>query len=297
MDRHGKIGGKRADPLVAGPPPYLEALRKSAGLRSFYRSSGNCAALLETIAEYVTGHRISLLSIDIFDTALLRGRRAELARFRTAAERFHRIVSEMDGDPGFSVDDAFLARIAAARAAYGMNRRRRSGGDPAFAGIAKTVSALLRRPDLTPHYIDSELASEAAEVAPNPLLAALRQRFPKLRTIFLTDTYLEGPQVRRIFSRAQGTRMRPAVLSSADGFGSKAAGTLFAHAERAFRVEAERALHIGDNLETDYLSPKRRGWHALHLPLPEAEIAARRASFEAAARGLNGFSKDIDFVP
>lgn len=297
MDGHGKIGRKRAAPLVAGPPPYLEALRKSAGLRSFYKSSGNCAALLETISECVTEHRISLLSVDIFDTALMRGPRSELARFRTAAERFHRIVRDMDGDPGFSVDDAFLARIAAAKAAYRMYRRQNAGGDPAFGEIAKTVSALLRRPDLEAHYIDSELATEIAEVELNPLLAALRHRFPKLRTIFLTDTYLEGPRVRRILTAALGTRMRPTVLSSADGFGSKAAGTLFAHAERTFRVEAGRALHIGDNLETDYLGPKRRGWHALHLPLPEAEIAARRASFEVSASTLDGFSKDIDFVP
>ncbi|WP_420403778.1 hypothetical protein [Nisaea sp.] len=270
-------------------------------MRSFYTASNGCGALLDTIAECVTDHRISLLSIDIFDTALLRRQRSELARFRTAAARFHRIVSETEGDPGFSAIDAFLARIAAARAAYGMNRPHMEGGDPTFAEIAKTVCALLQRPDLEKAYIENELASEIADVQVNPLLGALRRRFPTLRTVFLTDTYLEGHRVRRIFSATRRTGGRPKILSSADGFGSKAAGTLFAHAEQTFRVPPERALHIGDNLESDYLSPKRRGWQALHVPLPPAELAARRNSFEEISRGGRGlpagFRRDIAFVP
>jgi hypothetical protein len=301
MDGHGKIGGKRAEPLVAGPPPYLEALRANAGLRSFYSSPEDRAALLDAIAEKVTEHRITLLSIDIFDTALLRRQRSELARFRCAAERFHRTVFETGGTPDFSIEDALLARIAAARAAYSVNGSKAEGGDPAFREIAKTVCSLLRRPELTRLYIESELASEIDDVQVNPLLEAVRSRFPALRTIFLTDTYLEGPQVRKIFSAAHGKVRRPTILSSADGFGSKAAGTLFAHAERTFQVPPKRALHIGDNLETDYLSPKRRGWQALHVPLPVAELTARRTSFERIFRGGRGlptaFRRDIAFAP
>ncbi|WP_226893705.1 HAD-IA family hydrolase [Nisaea sediminum] len=301
MDGHGKIGGKRAEPVVAGPPPYLDALGTSAGLRSFYASSEDRAALLDAVAERVTGHRIALLSIDIFDTALLRGQRSELARFRSAAERFHRTVFGTGGKSDFSIDDALLARITAARAAYSMNGSKSEGGDPTFSQIAKTVCTLLRRPELTRSYIESELASEIADVQVNPLLEAIRRRFPALRTVFLTDTYLESPQVRKIFSAAHGKTRRPAILSSADGFGSKAAGTLFAHAERTFGAPPAHALHIGDNLETDYLSPKRRGWQALHVPLPARELAARRTSFEKIIRGDRdlpaAFRRDVAFVP
>lgn len=301
MDGHGKIVGKSGNPRVEGPPLYLGVLARSNGHDAFYDAPDNCSLILEAINTIVADRRVSLLSVDMFDTALLRSQRCELERFRSASVRFHEQASHRKSCPGFSAEDAFLARLTAARAAYDMRRPGETDRDPGLEKIAKTVCALLGRPDLAEAYVKNEIASEIEDVRVNPLLRHLRQRFPGLRTIFLSDTYLEGIHIRRIFAARSRTRGRPKIISSADGFGSKEAGTLFAHVERTLGIEPGEALHIGDNLDTDYLSPKRRGWNALHLPLPKADLSARRASFERERTGHlssgMGFHRGVVFAP
>ncbi|UUX51296.1 hypothetical protein NUH88_06275 [Nisaea acidiphila] len=301
MDGHGKIGGSRAVLRVEGPPPYLAALHDSTDHRSFYDSSDNCALVLDAIAKIVGRFRIALLTIDVFDTALLRARKSEAARFRSAAERFVRAAAAKAESPGFSANDAFLARVTAARAAYAMRRPGAEDCDPTFDTIAAGACALLGQPDLTQLYIETEIEAEIEDVMLNPLIPLIERRFPRLRTAFLSDTYLEGVRVSRILAAKLRTRKRPRTLSSADGYGSKAAGTLFDHVERSLRIEPAHALHLGDNLQSDYLSAKRRGWQALHLPVPEAELNARRVCFEKAVgrtRSTDGaLRRELAFVP
>lgn len=299
MDRHGDIGRTRATPRIEGPPPYLAALEQSPSTQSFYDNRGSWDPAFQTLSEAVATKRIALISIDVFDTTLLRDQCAEAERFQRASERFVQTVGPTGAGPHFSSGDALAARIIAAKAAYRMQHDGARNVDPGFTRIAATVCHLLGRPDLLSDYIENEIAAEIANTRLNPLIARVIERFEDIPTVFLSDMYLEGHRIRDILAAKIGGYSTPTVFSSADGVGSKASGALFKHVEQIFGVPPDQTLHIGDDLETDYLGAKRAGWQGFHLPLPVPEVEARRASHDRAWNGpvAAGLANDIAFTP
>lgn len=305
MDGHGKIDsdaerGKSA-PIEHALAPYLTIQKAAVGLRPFYGNPTNREQLLEAIGRIVSAHEITLLSIDVFDTALLRSPGSELGRFWSLSKRFHETLPASSIGPDPAAEDALLVRIAAMRATYGMQRHSIIGGDPSLDDIAGTVCSLLNRPDLTEHYLRTELECEIEDVELNPLIPEIRERFPSLRTVFLSDMYLDSRRIGRVFAAKSRSSSRPNIYSSADGNGSKIDGGLFDHVAKTLGVKPNHALHIGDHLEHDYRGAKRRGWHALHLPLPDEELRARRTRFaetRAKVTALSGgFAHECRFAP
>jgi beta-phosphoglucomutase-like phosphatase (HAD superfamily) len=305
MDGHGKIDSaserRNSAPTEQALAPYLTVQKAAAGLRSFYGDPVNRAQLLEEISRVVSAHKITLLSIDVFDTALLRSPGSELGRFWCLSKRFHETLPASANGSDPSAEDAMLVRIAAMRAAYGMQRHSVIGSDPSHDEIAGTVCSLLNRPDLTEHYVRTELECEIEDVTLNPLIPEIRERFPSLRTVFLSDMYLDSRRIGRILATKSDTSYRPKVYSSADGHGSKIGGGLFDHVAKTLLVKPNHALHIGDHLEHDYRGAKRRGWHALHLPLPDEELRERRTRFAGTRAEIialdGGFSHECRFAP
>ncbi|WP_156901469.1 HAD hydrolase-like protein [Nisaea denitrificans] len=305
MDGHGKIDSDAEQgssaPIEHALSPYLTIQKAAACLRSFYGDPVNRAQLLEEIGRVVAAHKITLLSIDVFDTALLRSPGSELGRFWSLSKRFHETLPASANGPDPSAEDAMLVRIAAMRAAYGMQRHSVIGSDPSLDDIAGTVCSLLNRPDLTEHYVRTELECEIEDVTLNPLISEIREHFPSLRTVFLSDMYLDSRRIGRILTTKSDISYRPKVYSSADGHGSKIGGGLFDHVAKTLRVKPNHALHIGDHLEHDYRGAKRRGWHALHLPLPDEELRERRARFAGTRAEIialdGGFGHECRFAP
>tara|TARA_E500000305_G_scaffold76427_1_gene62139 strand:- start:1940 stop:2857 length:918 start_codon:yes stop_codon:yes gene_type:complete len=305
MDGHGKIDSDaeqgNSAPTDHALAPYLTIQKAAAGLRAFYDDPANREQLLEAIGRIVSAHKITLLSIDVFDTALLRSPGSELGRFWSLSKRFHETLPAGVTGPVLTAEDALLVRIAAMRAAYGMQRHSLIGSDPSLDDIAGTVCSLLDRPDLTEHYARTEVECEIEDVSLNPLIPEIRGRFPSLRIVFLSDMYLDSRRIGRILAAKSRSCSRPEIFSSADGHGSKIGGGLFDHVAKTLCVKPNHALHIGDHLEHDYRGAKRRGWHALHLPLPDEELRERRTRFNGTRAEIvaldGGFGHDCRFAP
>ncbi|MEO9904461.1 HAD hydrolase-like protein [Nisaea sp.] len=305
MDGHGKIDSDaergNSAPTDHALFPYLSIQKEANSLRSFYADPANRTQLLEAIGRTIAAHKITLLSIDVFDTALLRSPGSELGRFWSLSKRFYETIPERATGPDPTPEDTLLVRIAAMRAAYGMQRHSIVGSDPSLDEIAGTVCALLNRPDLTEHYIRTEEECEIEDVSLNPLVPELRERFPSLRTVFLSDMYLDSRRIGQILAAKHHSGSPPKIYSSADGNGSKIDGGLFDYVSKALNVEPSHALHIGDNLEHDYRGAKRRGWHALHLPLPDKELHQRRTRFAETRAEITtldaGFAHECRFAP
>ena len=112
---------------------------------------------------------------------------------------------------------------------------------------------------------------------------------------------LGSRQISKILTAKNISGRRPKVYSSADGHGSKAGGGMFEHVARSMRVTPRHALHIGDNLQSDYRAAKRCGWQSLYLPLPDEELRARRRSFAKIRaridRFAGGLGHECGFTP
>lgn len=273
---------------------YSEALRQTDDVRAFYSQDSNCSAIVSAIRDVSTEKKVKVISYDVFDTVLLRECKSEAARFLDISDRFVNLCRTNGAEPGFSVEDAFLARVSAARAAYAISPTIARNREGRFDDIARITCDLLNRSDLASAYVANELRYEVEATTANPIVQLIAKALPRTKIIFISDMYLEGDKISHLLSQKLGVKETGRVYSSADGFGSKRTGGIFAHVSAALAVTGEKILHIGDSLHSDYQMPRRYEWQSFHLPLPEAEKDARRRTHEATAAHFAKMGIDLD---
>lgn len=267
-------------PNVFRKQGYLAHLYDASSLRAFYLDTANRQAVLHILDEMHAQNPIRLLSIDVFDTALLRETKSEAERFMEASMRFVEQCSKKIKPVPFDADDAFMARVMAAKSAYALAPLRHGNREGVLDDVAAATCDLLGCPKLKSDYVDNELAYELAATQLNPLVADISRKFPGLEVVYVSDMYLTRGQIQALLCRPTYPG-QPKVFSSADGYGSKRTGQVFRRVESATGHNGPGIVHMGDSLLSDYQMPIVHGWRALHLPLPEGELAKRRMSHSA----------------
>ena len=208
-----------------------------------------------------------LLSVDLFDTLLLRGVRPETARFRNLAERLE-ATSECR-ERNISAAAILEARLLCTRLAYQAAAPVQSAREARIEDVLKMqIACLALQPQMSKDFLDHELALEANALRPNkPLVDSCRHlRRKGLRLAVVSDMYLDAPSLRHLLHHHGLDDFAENIYVSAEFGVSKASGHLF-------RVVAEREatpfsamLHVGDNFRADYLAPRRHGIDAVWLP-------------------------------
>lgn len=260
---------------------YLCELKEADGIRSFYEDARNVDTIAEPIIDTARRAKAEILSFDVFDTVLLREPKSEARRLFEMSERLvERCTAGSDAPPDFTAEDAFLARLVAAKAAYSMAPERNGNREGNFLAIATTVCQLLDRPDLVEPYLANELEYEAGSLELNPLFKNLVSELPDVQPVFVSDMYLESFRIEKLLKSKLADDSSKRVFSSVDGNGSKRSKGLFGYVEETLSVKDKRIIHLGDSLHSDYRMPKRHGWAAFYLPLPDAEKSKRRNCHE-----------------
>lgn len=271
-------------PLPRGPAiyrkqGYLARLYDAPSLRSFYLEAANRRAILDVLDEMHAQLPVRLISLDVFDTVLLREPKSEAERFMEISLAFVERVRSRRGLPRFDAEDAFMARVMASRSAYAMAPLRCGNREGVLDDVARATCELLGCSRLAALYTENELDYEIAATEINPLVEEIAAHFARTEVVFVSDMYLSGNQIRTLLRRSAATRQAK-VFSSADGRGSKRSGQLFSHVDAVTGSRGRAVVHIGDSLASDYQMPIGHGWRALHLPLPERELASRRESHQ-----------------
>lgn len=224
---------------------------------------------------------VDVLSLDVFDTVLLRDGSSELERFSETAGRFVEIF------PGVTVQSATMARVLAASDAYRFGAPVQGTTEGRLEEIAAQMAVMLGLPGATRAWIDAEMAVEPAHLAASPLMARLIAAAP--RVVFLSDMYLEASRITALLAAAGIDLPEGAeVISSADLRVNKRSGTIFPVLAAEWDVEPTRILHIGDALLSDFRQPLAAGWQAQVLPVPRVLLNARADSHRATALRLFG---------
>jgi len=215
-----------------------------------------------------------LLSLDVFDTLLLRDGSSELCRFLEIGQAMADVAGA-----GFSGLDGFVARHLGTRASYRSGPRVDGCGEGSLSEIHLAAARLLGVPDaMADRFVEAELDHEARRVTANPLLVAYmkRHRGRGGKVVLISDMYMHAPQIAALLRRCGiARRSYDALYSSADTKISKASGHLFGHIPEAGGPGT--VLHLGDSLHGDYRMPRAAGWQAMLLPVPDALLAERRA--------------------
>ena len=256
------------------------ALRTTKDHRLLLRTSSFIDKAINEIGSIISRKNIKTLSFDVFDTALLRSPCCEAKRFYEVASRFSAANEGI-----FSAEDAFVARIDAAKAAYRFTPQAvdytREGRIDLIAAVA---CAQLGVPGKQSQKVELELEYEIEKLVPNPLVKAIIDKFPDLNLIFISDMYLSAQQIQRLLLPTFNDAV---VFSSADGNGSKRNGGLYKHTIAKMKIDADEILHFGDSLSSDYRGAKLAGLHGYLLPISDLERTQRLKCYIELAAKLN----------
>lgn len=236
--------------------------------------------LIERFAGYDT------LSLDVFDTYLLRGPEAEAARF---LEFSGFVIDQLATTPfqplvdGISPESLALMRARAMQSTYRFRPRVNGCNEGSIDEVAQNVaSSLGGGQDLAEALLDLEVEFEARKLAPNPVLGDLVRHFKERggRAILISDMYLHGPQIEAICRKVDPESFGAidTVFSSADTITNKRSGTLFGVVQERLSLDPAKTVHVGDSSRSDVEMARLSGWNAMHFPISRPEALARERS-------------------
>jgi hypothetical protein len=270
---------------------HYKKLKNTKEFRHFYSHESNHLEIANAIVNIIKTKKIKVISYDVFDTVLLRECKSEARRFWDISQKFSHAVSEKykskkSKNTPFKTEDAFLARIAAARASYSISETKNHNREGTLESIARITCDLLGCIELTPLYISTEINYETSTLSANLLLKTITDLTPNVQPVFISDMYLESDKIKKLLIGKFGLPANTIVYSSADGYGSKRSGQLFPHVVKELNQNAGQILHIGDSLISDYQMPRANGLNAFYLPMPEYEKQGRRDCYNVMCNNL-----------
>jgi FMN phosphatase YigB (HAD superfamily) len=216
-----------------------------------------------------------LVSVDVFDTILLRDLSLQTQRYAEIS----RLVSKAKGQcakPG-----ALLAlRLSLHGLAYRAVAIERPHSDAKLMDLLKLQARLLGGEDLAERLHATELSLERGRLTANKPLLALLGRFAASgkRIVATSDTYYSALDIEQLLGWIAGAHPIARVYASSDLGLTKHAGGIFAEVARREGVKTTRILHCGDDLHADVEMARFAGCHPVHLPRSRAFRLARKAS-------------------
>ena len=187
---------------------------------------------------------VEVVSFDIFDTLLLRPYAKPEDVFEHM-EKYYNIA-------GFKCERI----LAEKRARYLQKTSEDITIDEIYNNISPEFASMK----------NSEMEFEKHILFVNPYILDFYNRAIALkkRIVAISDMYLPSEFLRKVLIK-NGFDKIEKIFVSCEYKKTKASKQLFSLVQRALGVEGENILHIGDNIQSDYLSPVKFGWRALYL--------------------------------
>ncbi|PKP95435.1 MAG: HAD family hydrolase [Alphaproteobacteria bacterium HGW-Alphaproteobacteria-14] len=247
------------------------------GRRALFKAPDFTDKLKQRLDELLDGGRV--LSLDVFDTLILRDNSSEITRFFEVGGRMADVVEAETGRQVSQVD-AFIARQLGTEATYRASRPIQGCREGSIVELHRTASQLLvGSNDLAEAFIAAELENEATRIGLNTFIVdyVASYRASGGAVVLVTDMYLHAEQVVKLLEQLGIARESyDALFSSADTKVSKSSGGIFPFVERNLVRSPGDFVHLGDSFRGDVAQPLRRGWKAMHLPLSEFDVRERQ---------------------
>jgi predicted HAD superfamily hydrolase len=221
---------------------------------------------------------MSIISLDIFDTILLRNALSERRRFAQIA---HRACVDLSAR-GIRIPTQLVmnTRREAQLLAYKAVEAEHPWADVTLEQILRVQSALTDiHPDIMlPVMVAAEIEIEAKVLTPNRSLIARidAERSRGIRTIAISDTYFSAAHVSDLFGRLLGRSPVDAIYTSADLGLTKRGGRIFSAVLEREGAAAADMRHMGDDPLADKRNPEAVGMTAQLLQRPWAVRLMRR---------------------
>ncbi len=243
---------------------------------------------------------VQTLSLDVFDTFLLRGTEAEATRFLEFSDFVLKALSQTkyaDLVHGVSREGLTLMRTRAMQLTYRFRDRVASCNEGSILEVARQISASLGGDTaLADLLIDLEIDFETTKLTRNPVLSDLVVQVKERggRVILISDMYLHKEHIEAICQKLDpvGLSCIEATISSADTILNKRSGTLFGHVLDELDINPNTMLHVGDSFRSDVEMARKAGVDALHFAVSGPELSARQQSLADTVRRFDEIGID-----
>jgi FMN phosphatase YigB (HAD superfamily) len=276
-------------PVVYRFSPVSRMLREAKSRIELVKNPG---ALDDVLRAAFRASGASVLSLDVFDTFLLRDNQSEARRFWELSKKIHEALSaEYQRAAELMPEDFLMARADGMRISYRTRKPVKGCCEGALTDVVKIARRALALPaEADQIFIDTEIAYEASVLTLNRALIDLVRQVKAEggRVILVSDMYLSSDHIAAILERvdADAARSIDAIYSSCDLVISKRSGRIFREIARRMEAESSAFFHVGDSLMGDVAKPREAGWSSLHFPVSDAETREREAD-------LDGFVADM----
>ncbi|HEY5892943.1 MAG TPA: glycosyltransferase, partial [Chthoniobacterales bacterium] len=211
----------------------------------------------------------SVLSVDIFDTALFRTLQQPIDLFKLMEPAAREILDL----PEFPFA---TARFSAEQVARLKQKKAASHTEVGLEEIYDTLLANIETgPAFRSQLIETEHRAEMTVCYANPVVLKLCQEAVKQgkRLIFLSDMYLGSTFLQTLLTAA-GFPPAPVIVSGEHAT-SKHEGGLFRILLDHLKTEPDQIVHIGDKRTADFIHPRQAGLKAVHYDvLPGRQVFA-----------------------
>lgn len=278
-------------------------LRDAPDRSDFLNSDEGGRLLREDLTNAIRRFEIQLVSVDVFDTVLLRRPVSELRRYWLVSEAHSQVLSESNSR---RIDglDVLATRLAANRAAYRTGRRLGQSREGRYVDILRATAAglgVVANEKVLAHLTEVELRLEIEQFTLlNQTLwdALIELDYSGVKTVLFSDMYLHSENLRRLFELRGLGNGHLEVFTSADVTVNKRTGMAFEWIAERFDVRPNRCLHVGDDQTSDFRMPKAHGWKALLWPASKSDVEARARDHEEARVALRsaGFDPPVGWA-
>lgn len=212
------------------------------------------------------------LSLDVFDTLLLRDLRPERARFQAIASRGSAALRERLGAdvPATAIH---RVRLEVQALAYRTLELEQPHGDIRLADMAAVQARVLGLGTEGAAILeDAEIAEETETLRPHDRVVAWAAEWARRgkRVIAVSDTYLSEPRLRRLLDDLSAGGGLSAVYSSSEEGSTKRSSHLFGMVIAKEGTDPGRMVHCGDDLWADVRMAEKAGLRAHRLPRSRA---------------------------
>lgn len=217
------------------------------------------------------------ISVDVFDTLLLRKPVSERRRFHKIATLFSSLIPHPYQKP--SPELVYEARVEAQRWAYRALDANSVDGEVKIFDIFDRQLQLLGLPrELDSLLIKAELQVERDVLRPNqPLVRWLKlQRTRKIQVIAISDTTLPATALRSLIEAVAEPNVIDRIYTSADLGLSKRNGGLFKEVAKREKIEVQELIHFGDDRRADLEQGLAAGVRSSHLRRPSIFVLSRK---------------------
>jgi len=220
-----------------------------------------------------------LISVDLFDTLLLRDYSVQRSRFLEVAKTLSKTLQASGCQ--FSSGTLLGLRRRIHQVAYQAVSVEGLNGDAALARMIETQLALLGLDrSAASLFLAAELEVETRRLKPNlplvRLLSALRESGK--RVIAISDTYFSKENLELLVGRTVGNSPIERIYASCDLGLTKHSGLVFSEVAKLEKVTLPRLLHCGDDAHADLAMPRAAGCQAVLLPRPAWVLFLRHLS-------------------